>query len=190
MTTEHYVLDGGSLLHRLKWTEGSTYSSIADAYATFTVASYGSTYSSIADAYASFTVASYGKATVIFDGYGEPSTKDITHTRRKTIVGKKVVNITKATKFVGKKDDFLSNESNKKSLIGMIIVCLHQNGCHVIQAEGDADVDIGRASVIMSTTKSTTVIGEDTDLLMLLLYHGNLDSKDLFFQSDKGKSFV
>ena len=68
--TEHYVLDGGSLLHRLKWTEGSTYSSIADAYT-------------------SFTVASYGKATVIFDGYGEPSTKDITHTRRKTIVGKR-----------------------------------------------------------------------------------------------------
>ena len=27
---EHYVLDGGSLLHRLKWAEGSTYSSIAD----------------------------------------------------------------------------------------------------------------------------------------------------------------
>ena len=35
--TDHYVLDGGSLLHRLKWTEGSTYSSIADAYAKFTL---------------------------------------------------------------------------------------------------------------------------------------------------------
>ena len=34
--TDHYVLDGGSLLHRLKWTEGSTYSPIADAYASFT----------------------------------------------------------------------------------------------------------------------------------------------------------
>ena len=28
--TDHYVLDEGSLLHRLKWTEGNTYSSIAD----------------------------------------------------------------------------------------------------------------------------------------------------------------
>ena len=39
--TDHYVLDGGSLLHRLKWTEGSTYSSIADDYASFTVQHYG-----------------------------------------------------------------------------------------------------------------------------------------------------
>ena len=29
--TDHYVLDGGSLIHRLKWTDGSTYNSIADA---------------------------------------------------------------------------------------------------------------------------------------------------------------
>ena len=53
-----YVLDGGSLLHRLKWKEGSTYSSIASNYA-------------------SFTVNKYGKATIVFDGYGGgPSTKD------------------------------------------------------------------------------------------------------------------
>jgi len=26
---DHYVLDGGSLLHRLKWKEGTTYISIA-----------------------------------------------------------------------------------------------------------------------------------------------------------------
>ena len=48
--TEHNVLDGGSLLHHLKWKEGSTYSSIADDYA-------------------SFTVENYGRATVVFDGY-------------------------------------------------------------------------------------------------------------------------
>ena len=29
-TTDNYILDGGSLLHRLTWTEGITYSSIAD----------------------------------------------------------------------------------------------------------------------------------------------------------------
>ena len=35
--TDHYVLDGSSLIHRLKWTDGSTYNSIVDAYASFTV---------------------------------------------------------------------------------------------------------------------------------------------------------
>ena len=52
LNTEHYVLDGGSLLYRLKWTEGCTYISIADMYA-------------------SFTVERYGEATVVFDGYDQ-----------------------------------------------------------------------------------------------------------------------
>ncbi|KAK6176032.1 hypothetical protein SNE40_014396 [Patella caerulea] len=159
--TEHYVLDGGSILHRLKWTEGSTYSSIADAYA-------------------SFTTKLYGKPTMVFDGYGGPSTKDTTHQRRKTTSVTNTVNITDTTKFVGKKEDFLSNENNKKSLIDMIIVRLRQSNCHVVQAKGDADFDIVKAAVTMSTTKSTTLIGEDTDLLILLLYHG-VDSKELYF---------
>ena len=90
--TEHYVLDGGSLLHRLKWAEGSTYSSIADSYV-------------------SFATELYCRATVVFDGYGGPSKKDNTHQRRTTSAVRKV-SVTGPTKFVGKKDDFLSNDSN------------------------------------------------------------------------------
>lgn len=61
---EHNVLDGGSRVHRLKGTEGKTYTSIAADYAVF-------------------TVKNYGKATVVFDGYsGGPSPKDHTHRRR------------------------------------------------------------------------------------------------------------
>ncbi len=64
--TDEYVLDGGSLLHRLKWQERSTYSSIACTYA-------------------SFTYNLYGKATIVFDGYSRgPTTKDYAHQRRKT----------------------------------------------------------------------------------------------------------
>lgn len=91
--TEHYVLDGGSLLHRLKWTEGSTYISIAEAYA-------------------SFTAERYGEATVVLDGYEGPNTKENTHDRRKTTTLKNTVNTTEATKFEGKKEDLLSSESN------------------------------------------------------------------------------
>ena len=62
--TEHYVLDGGSLLHCVKWTKGKTYGSIADDYVTF-------------------TIRNYGQATVVCDGYlDEPSIKDNIHTRR------------------------------------------------------------------------------------------------------------
>jgi len=58
-----YVLDGGSLLHRLPWKKGNSYNAIAESYA-------------------DFTVRHYGRATVVFDGYGEgPSIKDNAHQR-------------------------------------------------------------------------------------------------------------
>ena len=166
--TDHYVLDGGSLLHRLKWKEGSTYSSIADNYS-------------------SFTIKLYGKATVVFDGYnGRPSTKDNTHLRRRSSVANNV-NIREATQFVVKMQDFLANETNKQAIINFIADCLRQIGCHVIHAEGDADVDIVKAAVEMSSYKSTTLVGKDTDLLVLLLHHAASDCKDLYFRSDKDK---
>ena len=40
--TDRYVLDGGSLLHRIPWTRGDSYSKIAQIYADFTIQQYGS----------------------------------------------------------------------------------------------------------------------------------------------------
>lgn len=43
----------------------------------------------------------------------------------------------------------------------------------------------------MASTKSTTLIGEDTDLLILLLYHFNVSHcTELHFRSDKGNATV
>ena len=58
--TENYVLDGGSLIHRVKWMKGTTYGFIANGYA-------------------DFVVRNFGRATVFFDGYSDqPSIKDST----------------------------------------------------------------------------------------------------------------
>ena len=63
--TDHYVLDGGSLLHRIPWKHGQSYGKIAQSYADFTIQHYGSA------------------TTIVFDGYGDgPSIKDNTHQRR------------------------------------------------------------------------------------------------------------
>src|SRR5688572_4728875 len=83
--------------------------------------------------------------------------------------------------------DFLANKTNKQAIINFIADRLRQIGCHVIHAEGDADVHIVKAAVEMSSYKSTTLIGEDTDLLVLLLYHAANDSNDLYFRFDKDK---
>ena len=91
--TDCYILDGGSLLHRLSWMKGDSYGAIAESYA-------------------DFTVRHYGQATVVFDDYGEsPSVKDNTHQRRGKYLHP-VVSFTTETEFSGRKEDFLSREKN------------------------------------------------------------------------------
>ncbi|KAG1678682.1 hypothetical protein GQR58_013306 [Nymphon striatum] len=164
--TESYVLDGGSLMHRVQWTKGSTYGAIADCYV-------------------DFTLRNYGMATVVFDGYhDQPSVKDSTHQRRQQKNHPKV-SFTPTTVFTGKKEEFLSQGSNKQGLINMISDRLREKGCKVMKAEGDADYDIVQAAIALSEYKTTTLIGEDTDLLILLLHHMDSHKKTLYFRSDK-----
>ena len=164
---EHYVLDGGSLLHRIPWTKGDSYGEIAESYA-------------------DFTIRHYGLATVVFDGYTRgPSIKDNTHERRTRHKVCPIVNFTAETKFVGKKEDFLSRPTNKQNIIDMISVKMQKKGCHVINSLGDADADIAKVAVKAAHYDVTNVIGEDTDLLVLLLFCANADIKDLYFRSDK-----
>ena len=166
LKTERYVFDGGSLLHKLKWKKGDPYGKIARAYA-------------------DFTTKHYGTATVVFDGYGAgPSIKDNTPQRRGQAKSYATVSFTGETEFDRKIDEFLSVGSNKQQLIALIGELLKKVGCTVIQALGDADVDIAKTAVDTTILHSTTLIGEDTDLLMFLLHYCIPDEKPLYFRSD------
>ena len=60
-----FVLDGGSLLHRLSWPQGVSFGDLAVSYVRYVTTKYGA------------------RTTVVFDGYmNGPSTKDQTHKRR------------------------------------------------------------------------------------------------------------
>lgn len=67
----------------------------------------------------------------------------------------------------------------------MITRELQMKGSTVINASGDADVDIVRTAIQASRLQTTTLIGEDTDLLILLYYAEKSNSNDLLFRSDK-----
>ena len=111
--TDCYVLDGGSLLHRLPWKKGDSYNAIAESYA-------------------DFTVRHYGQATVVFDGYGEgPSLKENTHQRRG-------INLHPIVSFTAER-------------------------C------------------------TTTLVGEDTNLLILLLHYFKTANEIIYFRSDANK---
>ena len=145
-TTDQYVLDGGSLLHGVRWTKHATYTEIANSCA-------------------NFGNANYGKAVVVFDVYESgPSTKDMIHSRRTTKFVSRTINFSTSTKFVGLKERFLANTSNKERMIQLIGDTLQKSGCQVFYENGDADVKIAKTAVEESLTKHFTLIGEDTDL--------------------------
>ena len=123
----------------------------------------------------------------MFDGYDEgPSIKDNTHQRRGNNKHQ-IVSLTAETEFSGKKEDVLSCEKSKTEIIGLMSTALIKRGCHVIQSSGDADVDIAKATVERSRVCTTTLVGEDTDLLILLLHYSRTVNKDVYFRSDVRK---
>ena len=166
--TDMYVLDGGSLLHRLPWNRGDSYKKIVRTYADL-VRKYGNT------------------ATIVIDGYQNGATiKDNVHSHRGHVSSRPTVSLTPDAEFRGRKSEFLSVTSNKQTLINLMADELQAEGCHVVHAKGDADVDIVKAAVLAAESKPTTLIGEDTDLLVLLLYYCPSDVRcPLYFRSDK-----
>ena len=133
--THQYIIDGGSLLHRISWGKNKTYGEIACSYSRF-------------------VLSTYGKSIVVFDGYKDgPSTKDMTHMRRSEKCSQRLIVFTENTKFTVSKEDFLSNLSNKDQFLLLMGGKLKQEGCEVIFAEEDADLQIAKSSVDASFTK-------------------------------------
>ncbi|GFR65217.1 hypothetical protein ElyMa_005525100 [Elysia marginata] len=83
-----------------------------------------------------------------------------------------------------RKEDFLGNPKNKQAFLEYLGDVLKKDGCEVLHAEGDADTLIVNTAVICAVNATTVVIGEDTDLLVLLLYHADLRSRPLFLKSE------
>ena len=52
------------------------------------------------------------------------------------------------------REDSITNQANKPALICLISELMIERGCHVIQAEEDADVDIVKAAVSMASFKT------------------------------------
>lgn len=77
---------------------------------------------------------------------------------------------TNDTVLASKKELFLANPENKQRFADCLWTYLKGLGCVIIHAEGDADTEILQTAV-NCTSKTVAVIGEDTDLLVLLCFH-------------------
>lgn len=120
----------------------------------------------------------------MFDGYQYgPSTKDSTHQRRTGAYGPSV-NSDGAMVAKLKKGDFLSNKENKQKFINLLEEQLELSGCTTIHVEGDADLLIVQTAIQSARSVTTVLVGDDTDLLVLLCHHAELNANELLFKPE------
>jgi len=93
-----------------------------------------------------------------------------------------VVNFTVDMAVQSKKNDFLSNPGNKKRLIHLLRDRF-ERGCETHQARADADILIVQTGIAAAGRCNTILIGEDTDLLVLLCHHAQKTRFNIFFRS-------
>ena len=58
---------------------------------------------------------------------------------------------------------------------------LQEDNCPTYYAEGDADLLIIKTAVESARERNTVLVGDDTDLLVLLCFYTRSDSFDLYF---------
>ena len=164
----HFVLDGGSLLHKLPWQRGSTYNQLVEMYAEFVARKYKNT-------------------TIVFDGYStQQTTKAATHIRRH---GTSVqVNFTGDMILQDTPEKFLANPSNKQRFINLLSETLMKLGFQIHHAKDDADCLIVKTTLDVAASSTTVLIGEDTDLLVLLLYHVTDNLHGVYFMPSGRKA--
>ena len=160
----HFVLDGGFLLHVVSWPPNSTYDDVIQSYVYYVLRNFGR------------------NCTVVFDGYNQ-STKSSEHQRRQTsrAVSRELIFDSTMRVVVGQQA-FLGNEGNKTRLISMVRSALNANGVVTFQADADADYLIVSSAISRAEIDShpVVIVGNDTDLLVLLISTGTSE-QSLYF---------
>ena len=82
---------------------------------------------------------------------------------------------------------FLTVQKYKQQFILMLSTELEKSDYKTYHAPRDANLLIVQKAVRSATTSKTVLVGEDTDLIVLLCCHASLDSHDLFFCSEPKK---
>ncbi|CAC5369996.1 unnamed protein product [Mytilus coruscus] len=164
-----HVIDGGSLLYRIPWIKGQTFSQICMKYI-------------------DHIRKRFSNPTIVMDGYNSSSTKDITHLRRSKGAQSNTITFTRDMPLRIKKETFLLNQSNKQRFVEILMDTFQEHSVEAIQAKEDADLLIVKTAVEKSNRQEVVIYGEDTDLLILLCHLAEKNSHCIFFTTDKQSS--
>ena len=166
-----FVVDGCALLHRVRWMKGTTFEELCENYVQY--------------------VRKYCKTcTVVFDGYGVPSTKSDEHLRRSKGVKKcPTVDVKECNRVLFPQDQFFTNEENKSQFIKVLGKKLSKDDQQVKICEGDTDTTFVATSLEQAGFDERTVltVADDTDVAIMLLFHWKEHGDVIFFQERGNK---
>ena len=151
------IYDGCSLIHKMIWPKTGTFHSVCQAFVTHLLPEN--------------TLPN--QVTVIFDSYSSVSTKEPERKRRRTSLPHPDVQISPSVPLPTDKSAFLANNHNKQAFIFLLAAYLEKKSITVLHAgeESDADVLIVKKVVDFSRASEVLVTCDDTDVLVLLIYH-------------------
>ena len=135
----------------LPWNKNCTFQSLLDMYKAYVIKHFGQT----------------RNINIVFDGYGS-STKDHCHSKRSPFSGLQI-DFLKETVLLCKKYLFLSNSDNKQRFVCMLGEFLEGCGCTVSFSRDEADMDIVEKGIQLVQEFNTVIVGDDTDLLIMML---------------------
>ena len=166
--TSKQVLDGGTLMHKVRWEKDVTFPELCKQYV-------------------NFVRSKFGQCAVVFDGYeAGPSTKDHEHGCR-SVKNRGAVEFifNKETKVKANQDAFLSNEKNKARFIKMLSEFLIADRQTVGNCKEDADTKIVKCVIDFAEHCDVNVVANDTDVALLLLFHWKPLLHKITFTSEK-----
>ena len=132
------VVDGGWLLHMMKWEQGQTWQGIADSYLS----------------YVQYLGRHSQKIIVVFNGYSS-SPKDHDHIQRT----KNCCNLQIVPDMIHliPREKFMDNTHNKSELIYLLSLTFRKYQITVVQCDNDADTSIVRVALTDATDDSVEV---------------------------------
>ena len=164
------VIDGSALLYQVPWLPNSMYDDIANQYTEHILEKYGKG----------------ENISVIFDGYEDPlSPKAHEHVRRSGLCSADVNVRDSSMKVTTSRKLFLKNTNNKKELIKILSCRFSEKNIGTDQSEGDADVLTVKNALEVAHSKQVCVVSDDTDVLVLLMYHWRATMRDVVFSTTK-----
>ena len=144
-------------------------------------------FSEIGKLYVDYIWKHYRKATVVFDGYKELSTKSCEHKRRAGNGAKcPDIDIVESNKVHFSQGRFLSNEGNKDQIIKLISNFLRDDSQTAINCSDDADTTTVSTALGYCTSRCpVVVVADDTDIVIMLLYHWKKEMGDLILFQER-----